>query len=139
MHTPARSRTVPTTDTRQLGTTIMTIIDTINLTGDALDWAVAKAIRTTYDATTRYSTDWNIGGPLLESHGIGFHRNSVRVYANDEKRWEANRTVNLDDAPVLRHGYRAHGSTPLIAGLRVLVRSKLGATVDVPADLLNVA
>lgn len=114
----------------------MTTINTTDLTGKALDWAVATAIGAPF-TTAPFSTDWSLGGPLLEKHGIGFHRNSVRVYSNEDKRWEAHRTVNLDDAPVLRHGYKAHGSTPLIAGLRVLVRSKLGATVDVPDNLLT--
>lgn len=114
----------------------MTTLTTTDLTGAALNWAVSKALGKTHDPTALYATDWGLGGPLLETHGIGFHRNSVRVYANEDKRWEANRTVNLDEPPILRHGYKSHGSTPLIAGLRVLVRSKLGATVDVPADLV---
>lgn len=114
----------------------MITLTTNDLTGAALDHAVAMAINAPF-TTAPFSTDWSLGGPLLEAHGIGFHRNSVRVYANNAKRWEANRTVNLDDAPVLRHGYRAHGETPLIAGLRVLVRSKLGETVAVPADLVG--
>jgi len=110
-------------------------INTADLTGAALHWAVAKAIGST-DTTAPYSTEWYLGGPILHDHGIGFHRNGKRVYANEAKRWEANRTVNQDEAPILRHGYRAHGETPLIASMRCLVRSKLGETVDVPADLI---
>lgn len=111
-------------------------ISTGALIGPALDWAVAKAINAPF-TTGPFSTDWALGGPILESHGVGYFRNGKRVYADDAKRWEANRIVNLDDAPILRHGYRALGPTPLVAGLRCLVRSKLGETVDVPANLVE--
>ncbi|MEF9506491.1 DUF2591 family protein [Burkholderia sp. 1B3(2022)] len=111
-------------------------ITTGDLIGPALDWAVAKAIKALF-TTGPFSTDWGLGGPILEMHGVGFFRNGKGVYANEAKRWEANRIVNLDQAPILRHGYRALGPTPLVAGLRCLVRSKLGETVAVPAELIN--
>ncbi|SDG95754.1 Protein of unknown function [Paraburkholderia phenazinium] len=111
-------------------------INTADLIGRALDWAVATAIDAPF-TTGPFSTDWALGGPILELHGVGFFRNGKRVYTNEGKRWEANRIVNLDEAPILRHGYRAHGPTPLVAGLRCLVRSKLGETVAVPANLVE--
>lgn len=126
-------------------------VKTSELTGAALDWAVAKAEGLEVSSiqlgarvwvgglmpagvmpdASRWSpsTDWAQGGPLIERERIA--------------------TVMVDDAePVLWRGqlsdpFRAlpsvqsHiGPTPLIAAMRCLVASKLGDTVQVPAELI---
>jgi hypothetical protein len=108
-------------------------VKTNELTGPALDWAVAKCEGNliTFDpehhtesgSWERYSTDWAQGGPIIEREGItvgatddpdtpwtGWHRNDER------KTW-------------------ACGPTPLIAAMRCFVASKLGEEVDIPEEL----
>jgi hypothetical protein len=107
---------------------------TRELTGIALDWAVASAegadwwaaeeprdgLFVDYERTQRYSpsTDWSQGGPIINRH-----------------------IFRLEDDP--EHGWLAEagtcqerGETALIAAMRCYVASKLGAEVEVPADLL---
>ena len=110
---------------------------TNELTGAALDWAVARcegyqavftngtlrpvfrkceAVEATWPS---YSTDWAQGGPIIE-------RERIDVWAW-EKTWSAgdNKALNT----------RAHGPTPLIAAMRCYVASKLGDDVDVPEEI----
>jgi hypothetical protein len=74
------------------------------------------------------STDWNLGGPIIE-------REQIDVAAPDEfsddERWFAG----------IYHGTARHatprncemrGDTPLIAAMRAYVASKLGPVVDLP-------
>ena len=115
---------------------------TSELTGAALDWAVAKC---EYD-NRRYnygspcfspqtkrvyetqglqeigvsfspSTDWKQGGPLIEREGI-----TLTHQAFD---WSAQTDDDLF----------AYGPTPLIAAMRCYVASKLGDDVEIPEDL----
>ena len=96
---------------------------TNELTGVALDWAVAEAEGHDFPAADAFcgifnpSTDWAQGGPIIE-------------------RW-------MIDCDTYRHGWRAarhvsttptygYGPTPLIAAMRCYVASKLGEEVDVP-------
>lgn len=139
-------------------------INTNELIGPALDWAVANAqgIRSSvmvevdcgqaqFRPLERWcainvtmaghevfdpSADWAQGGPIIDREGIGFHRNGKRTYSSDAMRYEANVTRNQDDAPICRVGYRALGPTPLVAAMRCYVMSKLGIDVDVPEELL---
>jgi hypothetical protein len=104
---------------------------TDELTGAALDWAVAKcegedysAVRTTngigmeFEATN-YSTNWAQGGPIIEREGI-----SVREIFTGF--WAA----------AVEAGAREHeGPTPLIAAMRCFVASKLGDNIDIPEEL----
>ena len=100
-------------------------IKTSELTGAALDWAVAKAAGQTYHgpAWTKPSTDWKQGGPIIEREGIGFRRG----YSDESgfKGWVAQRWAQ--DTTVFEEG-----PTPLIAAMRCYVASKLGDEVDVP-------
>jgi hypothetical protein len=107
---------------------------TNELTGAALDWAVAKCEgeRITWsndedafvffdreeggERTYTPSTDWAQGGPLIEREGIALY-----LYGNGE--WNA----------MTEKEYQ--GPTPLIAAMRCYVASKLGDTVDIPAEL----
>ena len=66
------------------------------------------------------STDWAQGGPIIEREGIS-------IIFHEQGHWTAS---NL-------HGtVCGEGPTPLIAGMRCLVASKLGDEVDVPEELL---
>ena len=120
----------------------MTTINTSDLTGAALDWAVAKceghdhfvqykpklrvySPRTdgfsSYTVTFCPSTDWTRGGPLIERECIDVMFEGPEWYAY--MRWESGRTIQYD------------GPTPLIAAMRCYVASKLGDTVDIPEEL----
>ena len=112
------------------------------LTGAALDWAVAKCegyldlqpmeywfspagIKHFIDMRnaeghgvhwTHSSTDWAEGGPIIE-------RELIELQYNGE--WKATNQL-------LDYG---SGTAPLIAAMRCYVASKLGEEVDVPTEL----
>ena len=110
---------------------------TSELTGPALDWAVAKCEGITYfgapqgrteamefllmhpdDPDLQFSTNWSQGGPIIEREGV-----SIKWVTADE--WMA---VGLDNAVTF-------GPTPLIAAMRCYVASELGDEVDIPEIL----
>lgn len=122
---------------------------TSELTGEALNWAVAKCEGATnfrYDTVATYwvtldgkdralskgwaqsfcpSTDWSQGGPIIEREGIGLDQ-----YA-DYPRWQA-----FTPAPEQPSGQAiCNGPTPLIAAMRCYVASKLGDEVEIPNEL----
>lgn len=111
---------------------------TSELTGSALDWAVAKAclddtLSIYFDEATgeplhrddmdapewKPSTNWSQGGPIIEREGITL----LRLDAD----WEA----QSNTTPL----FAMDGPTPLIAAMRCFVASKLGDEVEVPAEL----
>jgi hypothetical protein len=102
---------------------------TSELTGAALDWAVAKCegaeLYISYGAACRvggwidYSTDWAQGGPIIE-------REKIQIKENGCGHWFAK----------IGKGKWMRGPTPLIAAMRCYVASKLGDTVDVPPELV---
>jgi len=111
---------------------------TSELTGHALDWAVAKCefvgdlpfvsiggeLRSKHDAWHyQPSTDWAQGGPIIEREGIELLCESLGF------RWVA----------MPQKGPEWQGPTPLIAAMRCYVASKLGAEVDVPEELHHVS
>jgi Protein of unknown function (DUF2591) len=101
---------------------------TSELTGAALDWAVAKCEwnreegdwRGTYRAD--YSADWSQGGPIIEREAITVSEGSPVVGLE----WMA-----CDKGST----HIQHGPTYLIAAMRCYVASKLGDEVDVPEGL----
>jgi hypothetical protein len=109
-------------------------IKTNELTGAALDWAVAKCEGghigvdnngVFFDAhdgdgftSFEPSTDWSQGGPIIE-------REMLTVGWVGET-WAA--VVGLVE-------YKQIGPTPLIAAMRCYVANKLGDEVDVPEEL----
>ena len=122
---------------------------TSELTGAALDWAVAKAdeerdvlfcqrqygrliVRIAGDHETRDiewpytpSTNWAQGGPIIEREVI------VLTHPKHDC-WTATAQDSTDlDVPL----YQEDGPTPLIAAMRCYVSSKLGDDVDVPEEL----
>ena len=109
---------------------------TAELTGAALDWAVCKAkgeyqcpvdeYTAAWMANRRYSTDWLLGGLIIEREGINLGHNTFHY-----TRWEA-----WTPAPEQERGEAvALGPTPLIAAMRCYVASKLGDEVEVPEEL----
>lgn len=126
-------------------------IKTSELTGAALDWAVAKieehawavydhAVYNEHDVIpTRPSeylrdckfgpefsptTSWAQGGPLIERERM------TVTYDDNDDAWEAFYGVGMNDDDYER------GPTPLIAAMRCLVASKLGDEVEVPGELV---
>jgi hypothetical protein len=98
------------------------------LTGAALDWAVAKCegYREYNPTNHNYSECWNKAGPIIERQHICIY---VRPdFWPDHQRWSARPNTPDGDAEL--------GPTPLIAAMRCYVASKLGSTVDIPAELV---
>ena len=113
-------------------------IKTKDLTGAALDWAVAKCENSdtsiehfiamhshcAYDhGTFDYSTNWAQGGPIIERERI-----SIRQWTNVPL---VHAYMPQDNAPWL-----SDGTSPLIAAMRCYCSFKLGDEVDVPEELM---
>ncbi len=110
-------------------------IKTSELTGCTLDWAVAKCegfVDYRFDGVNgrigtgehfNPSTDWAQGGPIIEREGINI---TVGLTIKD---WWA-----VQDSGA---GFKANGPTPLVAGMRAYVASKLGDEVKIPEELLT--
>jgi len=95
-----------------------------DMTGTALDWAVAKCEGAVYHgpAWTKPSTDWAQGGVIIE-------REIAKIERFSDALWEATAfTNNAQD-------FVQTGSTPLIAAMRCYVASKLGEDIDLPEEL----
>jgi hypothetical protein len=120
-------------------------VKTSNLTGSALNWAVAKAegLRVNDDGSMKYwkyfpgygdddfdipayTTDWSQGGPLIEREHISTTQDHSGLwlayigwnYADSKDHMQADRSL-------------------LVAAMRCFVVSKLGDEVDVPKELLS--
>ncbi len=100
---------------------------TSELTGAALDWAVAMAENWAgADFEVKpYSIDWAQGGPIIEREEISVDVSQTGTAP--ETKWVA----------IITKGNEAwvHGPTPLIAAMRCYVASKLGDEVEVPDEL----
>jgi hypothetical protein len=97
-------------------------IKTSELTGTALDWAVAVCEHNVGwepegEDRDYYSTDWAQGGPIIERERL-----LLRPYGLS---WEC--SMGGDNW--------FKGPTPLIAACRCYCASKLGHEVDVPDEL----
>jgi hypothetical protein len=92
-------------------------IKTVDLTGAALDWAVAKC-EGKPSWMMGFSTEWEKGGPIIERERI-----NIRDDGGDQ--WAADDSIRA----------AAYGPTPLIAAMRCYVASKLGDEVEVPEEL----
>jgi len=109
-------------------------IKTSELTGPALDWAVAKcegvdseAARLFHDeGYYNYSTDWAQGGPIIEREEIELTFDRT----GEDTLWRAE-MFDLKGVSVA-HEY---GPTPLIAAMRCYVAYKLGDEVEIPEEL----
>lgn len=105
------------------------------LTGHALDWAVAKCEgRTWYSADNflayyeedsegegevHYAYNWAEGGPIIG-------REKIELFIRDEKWFAYSSNSTPKDF---------YGETPLIAAMRCYVASKLGDEVEIPTEL----
>ena len=108
---------------------------TNELTGAALDWAVAKCeglhredtVWEIWASTHQYSTDWALGGPIIDREKIGV------TFRDERDEWEVPNwsawPTQTDDRQEIM------GETPLIAAMRCYVASKLGDDVEVPEEL----
>lgn len=114
---------------------------TSELTGTALDWAVAKCERKNgilhddgitrcivvasasgvYKGTFRPSFNWGQGGPIME-------RERISVWPFDDVTWRADDPEEALLEPTV-------GPTPLIAAMRCYVASKMGDRIEIPEEL----
>lgn len=98
-------------------------VKTSELTGAALDWAVAKSEGCKGNFTVdgySPSTKWSQGGPIIEWE-------MIKLVPHTDALWDAMyRDQNIPN----------DGPTPLIAAMRCYVARKLGDEVDVPDDLV---
>jgi hypothetical protein len=116
---------------------------TQDLTGLALDWAVAKCLHDDdflfspapylpdengQPAWFNPSTDWAQGGPIIERETIGLEW-GPRLKEQEWLAW----TPAPEQAKGEAHAY---GPTPLIAAMRCYVASKMGDEIEVPDDLI---
>ena len=107
---------------------------TSELTGTALDWAVAKCegwpldiwfdedqlpmVRDDEVPEYKPSTDWSQGGPIIEREELS------RLSCYNHNEWGC-----------LNGDIFCEGPTPLIAAMRCYVTSKLGDEIEVPEEL----
>lgn len=127
---------------------------TAELTGAALDWAVAKcegATNLRHDTIAIWwftlngedralsrgwltkqnfapSTDWSQGGPIIE-------REKIKLEYRDAA-WSALMVYEDDDTEDV-FASKEFGPAPLIAAMRCYVASKLGDDIDLPKDLIK--
>jgi len=122
---------------------------TSELTGAALDWAVAKTEGATdfwFDTVATYwvkldgkdralrygwaqsylpSTDWCQGGSIIEREELTLsHSPYDHVFYGRTRPWCAE-----------KNGCMKYGPTPLIAAMRCYVASKLGDEIELPEEL----
>lgn len=124
---------------------------TSELSGAALDWAVAKCEgdREANDSDKYddwdllpYSTDWSQGGPIIESEGIGILFDSGSIcrkpswFATPDDQFTSCGYEGEVFEPLfmVNERFGVYGPTPLIAAMRCYVASKLGDEVDLPKE-----
>ena len=118
---------------------------TSELTGPALDWAVAKCVKpahamvrthqdnrsnwhvTLHGESSNYapSTDWSQGGPIIEREKISV------IHMEGTQHWVARKFQPACDTTP-----KSEGPTSLIAAMRCYVASKLGDEVEIPEELI---
>jgi hypothetical protein len=118
-------------------------IKTAELTGRALDWAVAKGAGHKVNVGFRNLTyvpkgkrtlykyeptiNWSQGGPIIEREEI----DTSCIEGPEDLKWEAIKLTKNG-----RSVFCFKGPTPLIAAMRCYVASKLGDEVEVPNELV---
>jgi hypothetical protein len=111
-------------------------LKTDELTGAALDWAVAKCEGQVYHgpAWTKYSTDWAQGGPIIERERISVMLSFKGSYAEGSNAKPSGWCARKYQYGVLNEPL-SYGPTPLVAAMRCYVASKLGDEVEIPEEL----
>lgn len=118
-------------------------IKTRELTGAALDWAVAKCegnhITFAPDGLPSgqwemYSSNWSVADPIIEREGINVERGNDLIFPKGNEKGEYYEPLWLAS---YGSGRKFHGTTPLIAAMRCYVASKLGDEVDIPDELIR--
>ena len=114
-------------------------IKTAELIGAALDWATAQCeghhlppmdeYTETWLATRRFSTDWALGGAIIERERI-----QLRNHAEIQGLWIASAWKSISNFGITVF---EDGETALIAAMRCYVASCLGEEVEVPDELIN--
>lgn len=109
---------------------------TSELTGAALDWAVAQAEGKTWsvwrfvewhsDGDLNYSTDWAEGGAIIERECIELQ------YMDNFESWAASMVHEFG-----QESFAGYGKNPLVAAMRCYVASTLGDEVEVPEELMS--
>lgn len=109
---------------------------TSELTGAALDWAVAKCERLKGDVIGAVkagelspSTQWYYGGPIIDREKL------LPCYAPDGGP-DSDQPWGCDDYAGQVCSGMYWGETLLIAAMRCYVASKLGGDVEIPEELL---
>ena len=122
---------------------------TNELTGAALDWAVAKCegmaddmlndfdeYGWAYSDFRRYSTNWAQGGPIIDREDIAMSSTPDGLWAAYAPKGTRLVQHGGQAVEVFNWTYKQQGYTPLIAAMRCYVASKLGDDIDVPKELL---
>lgn len=110
----------------QLDWAVATCLGNVTELGyDGISWSFkldgkSKVLATGWAASMMWnpSTNWALGGPIIEQEKISFCENA--------ERWVAATSIK---------GQEQYGPTPLIAAMRCLVARKLGEEVDMPEEL----
>lgn len=115
-------------------------IKTGELTGAALDWAVAKCEGGTTNPLafvgenrSKITESWATCGPIIERERIEIRESKGRWIA---MWWADNSGMAKNPAQRFEFNQMTKGPTPLVAAMRAYVASKLGDTVDVPDELV---
>ena len=126
-------------------------VKTNELTGSALDWAVAKCLgedeSETLDPLTwvytakptgcwDFSTDPSQAHPIIERERISTIPTvdgGWAAYVPDGTRWVPR---SQDGVEIYNWAHKQTGPTPLIAAMRCYVASKLGDEIEVPEELV---
>jgi hypothetical protein len=115
----------------------MKSIKVSELTGAALDWAVAQiekprlsqsfarknVVVLAHGGLYAPTIDWSQGGPIIEREEISVDCMGLA--------W----TADISDSVGVYIEHTESGPTPLIAAMRCYVASKLGDTIEVPEGL----
>lgn len=126
------------------------LIRSDELTGHALDWAVAKSVAFVEDVGEcglyayvtygpekfhlgywRPSQKWEQCGPLIEHYDV--------TVIKDENVYIAGFDAHAGDGPSIYMEHECSADQYLVSACRAIVKKELGARVDVPDELLAAA
>ena len=112
---------------------------TSELTGPALDWAVAKCedgatnpLAFTGANRSKVSESWATCGPIIEREHISVRHSDGQWVA---EWWPDNSGMAKKPSQRFVHNRQMVGPTALIAAMRCYVASKLGDDVNIPSEL----